>query len=442
MNILIADHSKVIRTIIREELEKAGYTVFTAADEKEFFEVLKDFPVDLATLPVEFSPHSGYDIASVVHSNLFYTSSKNKSGKEVPVIFITGNDSVEGRRKGFESGGADFIAKPFTEGDVLRAVNNLLIPETRLKGMTALAIDDSPLARNIVRKYLVSIGVVVHEASDGLEGYAKIQEMGRNLDIVITDFMMPGIRGDELCFKVRKELNLPDLPIVVLSGVKDSDAILQMFRAGATDYMIKPFIKEELLGRITAHLENRMLHSKLQTKIYELDEMNQVLRKTATVDSLTGLYNRKYFLERLDEAVSRLHRYQHNMTLIIMDLDHFKDINDNFGHQTGDRILQRIASLIQKAVRRADFTARLGGEKFGILAPGTDQEGAKMLTKKLLRIVTSGRYNIKGTEVRLSACIGVTSLSEGDTMNTEQVFQKTETRLLKAKSHGKSSICC
>ncbi len=442
MNILVADNSKVVRTIIREELESGGYTVFSAADEKEVFRILKETPISLVTLPVEFSPHNGYEIASVIHSELFYKSEKNASGKEVPVIFITGHDNVEGRRRGFESGGADFLAKPFEEGDVLRAVNNILIPETRLKGTQALVIDDSPVARNILKKFLISMGVNVSEARDGKEAYALILSMKDELDLVITDFMMPEMRGDELCFRIRKELNLPDLPVIVLSGVKDSEAILQMFRSGATDYMIKPFIKEELLGRITAHLENRILHHRLQAKLHELDEMNQVLRKAITIDSLTGLHNRKYFMERLEEAVVRFHRYGHELSLIILDIDHFKNINDQFGHVTGDRILQKLSSLFAKAVRRADITARIGGEKFAVLAAGTGNQGAKVLTRKLLRIVSAGKYRLRDKEIRLSACIGFVSLSKGDTDDYEELFRKAENRLMKAKGNGTNSICC
>lgn len=444
MNILVVDQSRMVRTIIREELEPEGYQVFEAGSVQQLYDTISKQSIDLMTLPVEFPEKNGYDLAHEIHSSEFYSSNRNASGKQVPIIFVTGNDTIEGRRMGFESGGADFVAKPFQEGDIRYTVKKILQPERRLEGLTALVVDDSTLARNIVTGFLGGQGVRVMEATDGVKGYGIIMENRENLDIVITDQMMPGLSGDELCFKVRKELNLPDLPVVVLSGVKESGMILKLFQSGATDYIIKPFIKEELLGRLMSHLEARLLHKKLETKIRELDDMNHALKKLSIVDTQTGLPNRKFFEERVKEAILRGERYGNEMTLYVVELHNYRSIVNDFGHRAGERILQKLTEFLVDSLRKTDVIARLGGERFGFLATETGLAGSRPLAKKLLKLIAGGRYTLRRDRppVRLEANIGYLTLGKGSASASVDAIHTAEERLKKAQKAGPNRICC
>jgi len=193
-----------------------------------------------------------------------------------PVIFITSNDSMAERRKGFEVGAADFITKPFLAGELLRSVKAILNPESRFKGLTALIADDSKTIRSLLADILSKEGMNVLQAENGEQAFEVYQEKEGKVDLVLTDFQMPKMNGLELCKKIRTVLNDKDTTIIMLSGSADQGAILDVFKVGATDYLNKPFPKEELLARINVHMNERLLNKQLHKNISQLKNLSKM----------------------------------------------------------------------------------------------------------------------------------------------------------------------
>ena len=275
LKILVVDDSSMIRKTIRNELEEGGYEVIEAKDGLEGLTRSAEFPPpDLITLDIEMPKLNGFDTCSKLREERyarFFTKSRDN---RVPVIFVTSNDTMEDRKKGFNLGATDFLTKPFAKGAILGAVNNILKPITLSQGLTALVVDDSKVSRLIVSDYLKREGLSIIEAKNGVEALEILGNQGAEIDMVITDLEMPQMDGRELTERIRNELDMRDLPIIFLTANPDRSELLEVFKSGATDHLIKPFVKEELLARITAHLERNRLTRQLRGMVNELTGLN------------------------------------------------------------------------------------------------------------------------------------------------------------------------
>lgn len=277
LKILVVDDSRVIRQIIRKELEPGGYEVSEAKNGLEALARLAgSSPPDLVTLDIEMPKLNGFNTCRKLRTNRYTRFFTHCSDNRMPVIFVTGNDTMKDRKRGFQMGAADFITKPFTKGAVLSAVNKVLKPAKIVQGLTALVVDDSGVTRHIVSEYLRREGLTVIQAEDGLQAFDVLSQRHKEIDMVVTDLNMPRMDGRELTLKIRGELNLSDLPVLFLTASSDQSELLEVFKAGATDHLVKPFAKEELLARITVHLERSLLSKKLRNMVNELTDLNHM----------------------------------------------------------------------------------------------------------------------------------------------------------------------
>lgn len=266
MRILIVDDSPITRKIIKLELSRGGYDFLDAGDGEEALKLAIAEKPDLITLDVDMPKLDGYETCKKIRDIEMESAPTNVARKRIPIIFITANDSPEGREKGFQVGATDFITKPFARGDLLTITDRILKAKNYLAGTTALIVEDSAILRHVVADILTRQGVTVHEAVDGVAGLEAAKEMGHHLDMIITDYHMPGMNGEELCARIRNELKLWEIPVIILSGVEDKALIVRLFKAGATDFLIKPFAIEELLARINIHLKLSLLNRELTQK--------------------------------------------------------------------------------------------------------------------------------------------------------------------------------
>jgi CheY-like chemotaxis protein len=271
--ILIVDDSKVMRRIIRKELEEAGFEIYEAEDGLEAFERAREIQPHLITMDVDMPSVDGFETVFKIRTELNLMNAEND--QEIPIVFITANDTIEGRRRGFEVGATDFILKPFLKGEAANSVKNLLKPGGTLQGLKVLIADDSQLTRGIINNILNDAGVTTVLAQDGKEAFEIMKSEAQNIDLVLTDYMMPEMNGDELCRKIRTELG-NKLPVVIISAMSESSSMLELFKAGASDYIVKPFTKEELLARVKVHLESRLLNRKLLKQVYELKRLGKL----------------------------------------------------------------------------------------------------------------------------------------------------------------------
>ncbi len=273
--VLVVDDSSTFRSIARNELKDEDIEVIEAVDGRHALALLVEHKIDLVTLDVEMPGLSGYETFQKMRSEKFMEDLYLEDAPP-PVIFVTGNDSMAERRKGFDVGAADFITKPFVKGELLTSVKRFLYPLNRFDGLTALVVEDSSAVRMFLTGILVSEGLNVITANNGREGFEVFQERIREIDVVLSDLEMPEMNGLELCQKIRGELNHKGVPIFLLSASAERSDILDLFRAGGTDYLSKPFPKEELMARLNIHLNSLLLNRELHRKVDELKKLGKV----------------------------------------------------------------------------------------------------------------------------------------------------------------------
>jgi two-component system cell cycle response regulator len=347
MKILVVDDSAMIRSLIRKELQAEGYQVVEATDGPEALRYISTEPrLDLITLDIDMPKMDGFETCRLFLEKQNAENPNYAEDKRIPVVFITANDKMNDRVKGFNMGATDFVTKPFPKGNLLEIVNKILKPKQFLKGMTALVVDDSDIARNIITENLHREGLITIEATNGMEAYEIIKKRSEEIDIIISDLLMPEMDGEELCIKIRKELNLLEIPVLVLTAIADHTKLLSVFQAGATDYIVKPFFKEELLARINVHLEQTQLNQKLKNIIQELqtaqeekaakEKMQGALEMAGAIchEMNQPLQNITGFAEILGKSVSKDNPAFKNIDMIKDQIDHLGDITNKLMHIT------------------------------------------------------------------------------------------------------------
>ncbi|MEM6533499.1 MAG: response regulator [Myxococcota bacterium] len=299
MKVLVVDDSAITRSFIREQLESAGYTVDEAATGQECIDRISAEPPDLISLDVELPDFDGFEVCKRIRK------STDANLSDLPVVFVTAHDTLAGRARGFEVGGADFVTKGRDGNDIIAAVDRVLRPNQSLQGMICVLVEDSEISRALLRKHLVEEGVTVLEATDGEEGLALVTRRSDEIDMVITDMRMPKMNGDELCARIRRNLGLAHIPVIIVSVVDNIDSVLDVFKFGATDYLLKPYIKEELIARLNSHLHVRMLNKRLNTRIEELRELNRIKDRFLQVVSENLRPPAAKLAEHLEETAGR-----------------------------------------------------------------------------------------------------------------------------------------
>ena len=268
--ILVVDDSLTMRSAIRRELGTDRCEIIEAANGLEALDLIeKGLTPALVTLDVEMPKLDGFGTCEELFGPRFAKQFAHCHNGRVPVVFITASNSLAERRRGFELGAIDFIAKNFEPGTLAHLIYRLLRPNDRLHGINVLLVDDSGSVRSIVGKALREEGVTVTEAEDGNRAFEILCNRMSDTDLVITDIDMPGLDGHALCQRIRRELGLTELPVVFFTGT-DQNQRLRAFTSGATDCLAKPFIKEEMVARLLVHLEKVQLHRRLKRTVSEL----------------------------------------------------------------------------------------------------------------------------------------------------------------------------
>jgi CheY-like chemotaxis protein len=284
MKILTVDDDALIRKIIRKELEPSGYEIVEAKNGKEGLEKLCSVKnIALVTLDIEMPVMNGFEVLSCIQNQEYASKLELTNNTEVPVILVTANDTKKVRDKGFNLGASNFVVKPFSKGELLSAVNKILKPNDYFKDLSVLIVDDSKTTRKFIVSSIRELGITIYEADDGETAFNLLKKLNNQIDLIISDLNMKRMDGDELCRLVRSKLGYKNIPFIFLSANEDRNVILKLFKSGATDYISKPFFKEELLARMNVHLAHRKMH-KLQ--IQTISELKAMKRLKTIVNSL------------------------------------------------------------------------------------------------------------------------------------------------------------
>jgi diguanylate cyclase (GGDEF)-like protein len=293
-----------------------------------------------------------------------------------------------------------------------------------------LVVDDMSQNLQVVGSILDDIGYATTFATTGDQAIKRVSTA--KPDLILLDLMMPEVNGLEVCKILKSDPNHQEIPIMFLTASNEKEHLIQAFEEGAVDYITKPFSVPELLARVRTHLELKHTRDELKKALMELE-------KLATTDPLTGVYNRRQLFKIGEQELQRSQRHNRPLSILMLDIDHFKKINDLYGHSVGDQALIFLTETIIKSLRTSDFFGRFGGEEFVVILPETTLTEALDIAERLRRHIAEISFLSSGQFISLTVSIGVANF-ETSSANFDYLLHKADQALYEAKHQGRNRV--
>ncbi len=290
-----------------------------------------------------------------------------------------------------------------------------------------LIVDDNAAIREAMHEFIELAGFSVFTASSGEEALELLKT--NNISVVITDIMMPGMDGLELTGLIKKNY---DTDVIIMTGYSDKYSYEQAISKGASDIIFKPMHFKELLLRLKRVCKERQLRKERSTILKKLGEL-------AITDELTQLYNSRHFFKQLDLEIYRSKRYEHPLSLLFLDVDHFKKYNDAYGHVQGDKVLIRLGRIIKSCLRTMDSAYRYGGEEFTVILPETEGKEALIVAARIKASMEAEKFTPgSGKIVNVTISIGVTEYCPDERVSI--FVQRADKAMYIAKQEGRNKV--
>jgi len=450
--VLIADDSPVALASLEKILSPVLFQTIRATNGKEALDrAVCELP-DLILLDVMMPELNGFEVAR--------TLKEDSRTHSIPIIMVTALSDPENEQTGREAGAEEYLAKPVRPQELIARANSLIAlrqyrdqltirnhsqwsfivdkhsddagPEPQKEQPLVLLVEDNESDAELVRYFLKDLPLQLQRLSNGEEA-VELCQTGR-VDLMLLDILLPGLNGFEVCRRVKGSDKGKDLPIVVITCLEDMDSRLKCLELHADDFLVKPIIGRELQARVKILLEKKSQLDRLRSH-YE-EALN-----SAIVDWLTGLYNHGYFKKFLDLEIKKSLRQRYPVTLIMIDIDNFKAVNDAYGHPTGDLILQELAQVVRKSVREVDLVARYGGDEFAVVLPYSDGHRALRVAHRIDQAIKTHGFSPKASapKNRLTVSMGVAGYPE-DAVHVDELIHSADQKLYTAKTKGKNQI--
>ena len=322
-----------------------------------------------------------------------------------------------------------------------------LMPEERTKigeQNKVLVVDDDEVVRNLICNFLNARGVDCIPACNGVEGLVLFDQYQPKL--IISDWSMPEMDGLELCRRVRARMGGKHAHFIMLTMHSDEDELSKAFDAGVDDFLAKPFNAAAMLARLRAGLRAVELYSEISVRHQgsrqlneQLNDLNQRLERLAITDDLTGLYNRRQAMHRLEEHWALCERYQRPVSVVSIDIDHFKQINDVHGHSAGDLVLKGVADAMRDCVRTTDTVCRIGGEEFLIVLPCQTTQEAEICAQRCRAAIAQRSWDYNGNTIRATISAGIAG-RRSDMVQSADLLKEADVALYAAKHAGRNTV--
>jgi two-component system cell cycle response regulator len=448
--ILVVDDVPANIRLLEAKLLAEYYDVVSASDGFEALTAAKEIKPDLILLDVMMPGMDGFECCQKLK--------QDPATSHIPVVMVTALSSVEDRVKGLESGADDFLTKPINDVALMARVKSLLrtkmlLDELRLRdqtgtqmgviedpshvlsedvsGASILLVDDDLAQIKRIREHL-STDYEVHSVNE--PEHAHDVALSNSFDVIIISTMLDEMDGLRLATQFKSQESLRHVPILILVDEFEQHIVLKGLELGINDYLVVPADPSELRARVRTQVRRRRYQRALRSNYRESLSM-------AVTDKLTGLYNRHYLDAHLETRVQEAMNQQRPLSLMIMDMDHFKEVNDTYGHDCGDQVIEQLAKRIFDGVRSSDLPARFGGEEFVIVMPRTPLERAVEVAERIRRSVEGQAFTINHAvgQIQKTSSFGVTTLDlQGD--SGAQLMKRADEALYMAKQRGRNCI--
>lgn len=409
--ILVVDDSKFFLSVLSSKLRAAGFSVIGAASIAEARIALETRRDEIFMALLDLFLPDGPE-GEVVDLAISYG---------VPSVVFTGNYSEDTRDRVLSKRVIDYVVKD--DPSSLDYLTSLVHRLDHNRSIRAMVVDDATTARKYIADLLSLYQFQVVEATNGEQALQRLAEAD-DIRLVITDYHMPVMDGFQLIKSIRKTWRRDQVAVIGVSSSGSSTLSAKFIKSGANDFLNKPFLREEFFCRIAMNVD--------------LMEQVDALKAAATTDYLTGIPNRRSFFERAQPLLAAALRGQAEVAVALIDLDHFKSINDSHGHETGDVALATVARLLVTECRQTDLVARFGGEEFCVLAFNLAGESRDAYFERLRSRISDLDLNFNGHPIMLSASIGVSSNVQ---LGLDGMIAEADQQLYRAKQEGRNRVC-
>ena len=301
-----------------------------------------------------------------------------------------------------------------------------------------LIVDDHEDNVELLRARLESWGFETLSATDGQEALTMIET--KLPDLVLLDIMMPKIDGIEVARRVKNNPDLPFIPIIMQTALDSTENKVEGLEAGADDYITKPIDFPELKARVKSMLRIKRLQEEIEERERELMEANQRLRHMSQTDALTGLDNRRHIETRIEEMFEHAKRLGEPFSCVMVDLDKFKSVNDEYGHQAGDAVLRQLAKILKHEVREIDHAGRYGGEEFILLLTGTVLDAEVTFAERVRKAIESHTFTFDNGAIQRTASFGVAAWPHPKITSCDGLVRAADDALYVAKETGRNRV--
>jgi diguanylate cyclase (GGDEF)-like protein len=301
-----------------------------------------------------------------------------------------------------------------------------------------LVVDDHEDNVELLRARLEAWGYRVETAMDGQQALDVVDASPP--DLILLDVMMPSIDGNEVARRIKQNPRLPFIPIIMQTALDSTESKVEGLEAGADDYITKPIEFAELKARVRSMLRIKRLQEELEERERQLLEANERLRHMSRTDGLTGLENRRSIERQLDKMYAHGERLSEPLSCVMCDIDRFKSVNDEHGHQAGDAVLKQFAAILKRAAREIDVVGRYGGEEFIVLLPGTVLDAAVTFAERVRKEVESHTFVFDGGTIRRTVSFGVAGWPHPRIQICEGLVRAADEALYVAKETGRNRV--
>ena len=449
--ILIVDDDPKNVKLIAGYLHHEDYELLTAYSGEEALERARKDRPDLILLDIMMPGKDGFTVTRELKDDPETSS--------IPIIMVTALSSTKDKVKGLEAGAEEFLSKPVNREEIRTRIASVLKlkqyqsqldirkktesslriekvqvqSEIRRKGLPkVLIVDDDPNEQKLLLNYLKDENFDILSENNGKD--ALKTALREEVDLIILDILLPKMDGFMVCRRIKQSKETKDIQVVLITCLDDMESRIKGVELGADDFLVKPLESRELVAR------SRILIKKKEY-IDQLHEHCERAISSAILDGLTGLYNNAYFKQFLEFEIKRCEREKHPLSLLMMDIDEFKTINDTVGHYRGDEVLRKVGETIKSSIREIDLAARYGGDEFAIVFPYTHIDVALLAAERIQEKLNSDKITVEGIEnpLTISTSIGL-STYPGSAESVVEMINVADAMLYRAKKNGKNRI--